>query len=154
MQIPVWFIFSLFLAVLVAIQDFKSRLISLWLLLAYIACSAVYVLAFENSTVLLTNLYGNILYLLFLYTVMVLFYFLKTRRLSLLINDKFGMADVLLLIGASCTMPIEEFMVFILSSFVIAGTIGFLFMKKSQTIPLGGILAICHNIFLGVYLLN
>lgn len=143
-----WFICSFGLAGMVLYQDITSRLISLWLILLYLISCILNVFFFQNAYALLSNGIGTLLYMLFTYSLLLLFYYIKEKRFSTLINTKIGLADVILFFAIGLTLNITNFILFATISFICSALISFFVLGKNKTIPLGGLMVIFHNLFL------
>lgn len=133
---------------LIVYQDFKHRLISVWVLLAFSTFCCTLFLLEHSFTEWLENSLFCLTYFLFCYLVLHLFYFIKTRRFQKILDVKIGWGDVLLfLLIGSCISPLL-LIYFFTASFVLALVFQLLFQRKHKDIALAGILAVCYVLFI------
>ncbi len=140
--------FSVFLllSIIICYQDFKQRLVSLWVLLLYsFTClTSVYVL--QGPYALLANTLSSLLYFGLLFGVLLLYYFFKEKKFSNPIDSKIGLADVILFIAIGITLNMLQLVPFFSGVFIISAVLGlFWFNKREQTVPLAGILCSVHT---------
>lgn len=131
---------------LIAYYDFKSR--SIWLILFPITMIILFLrgilkLSFEQ---LLYNSMINIGFVFLQFFLVSIYFSLKNRRLTNIINKYIGLADILLMLAfCFCFSPLN-FMVFIFFNLLICLIIAiiiFLFNRKiSFQLPFAGILAL------------
>jgi hypothetical protein len=133
---------------IIAFQDFKERLISLWLIIVYSCNCILLTQQHEGWQGLLSNVLTTVLYFGFYFLAVILFYYLKERKLNAIIDEKIGKADVILLLAIGVTMNIVELIVFSTIAFSFAAVLSLLLFKKVKTIPLGGILVLLHSVFM------
>lgn len=140
-----------FCAVVISYQDFKHRLISLWSILLYAACCISSVLLFQNLFILFENAVSSLIYFTFVFFVLFLFYFIKEKKFSNIIDSKIGLGDVLIFIAIGLTLDVVNLIVFFTISFCISAIVGLFLAKQNKTIPLAGILVWCHFCFSAFY---
>lgn len=133
-------------ALTIAYQDFKERLISVWLIgLFAIICFSEY-LIFERFSLLLENLAFVIVYFIFSYAILSLYYFLKHRRFVKIVDSKVGIGDILLVAIVGLAMNPISFVLFTTIVFSITLFIHLLFIK-GDAVPLAGVLVILFFLF-------
>lgn len=135
-------------AVIISYQDFKNRLISIWAIVIYWILSISAVLILKSGEVLLSNFISAGLYFLFSFLVLVLYYYIRQKRLIAIIDSKIGLGDVLLLPAIGMTFEPLNMILFFASGFILCAVAGIFFARKSQTIPLAGLMVCWHFIFL------
>lgn len=133
--------------VLIFFQDLKDRKVHLWLLLGFILMS--FIISYRNIEVgyLLYNIAFTLLYLALIVLVIKLYFLVKGGTTNLI--DKFGWADVLMILGTGIIMKPVEFIFFSTTVYIISILLTLIFLKNRKSIPLAGYMAI----FLTVHLL-
>lgn len=136
----------LFLAIqliVLAIQDFKDRAISWWLIPFTITSYFVY----QNSffTLINTELYLNLLFVLINYISVTAYFSLKEKRIVNIFKDYLGIGDLLFFVVCAFMFSLPNFIFFLIASFLLT-LIGALLWSKikpqsSPYIPLAGIMA-------------
>lgn len=139
-----------FLTVLIAYQDFKFRLINLWLIIFY--CFAVLIYSFYKLSIyqLLVNGVFVFFYLFLCWLVLKVLYFKQHQRWETMIDTKIGLADVILIFITGIYCEPLYFLVL---------TVGYCFMgmiyymafrkkTKSLTIPLAAIIGLVFYTYL------
>lgn len=145
----IFLLFFILLALVIAVQDFKKRLVSLWVLLFYFCNCAVYVYLFQGTYVLISNAVFALLYFTFMFGIIFLFYFLKEKKIPSIINSKIGLADIIILPAIGLTLNTVQLVLFFAIVFLLAVAAAFFwFNKKGHSIPLAGIVCICHVVYL------
>lgn len=129
-------------ALTIAYQDFKSREVYIFLFpLIFILGTVSYPI--ENTSNMLLQIGGNILFLV-LISIFVIFYFLiKYRRISAL-SKQIGAGDLLFLISISPYFELKSYMLFLCLSFLICLCvfIPLTYQQKAYPIPLAGFQAL------------
>ncbi|MBL7932143.1 MAG: prepilin peptidase [Bacteroidia bacterium] len=125
----------------IAYQDFKERMISLWLIVLFSLLSLLKFLRDYDLSSLYENTIFLLLYMLLSFVILKLYYFLKEKRFTKILDEKIGAGDVLLIstIGL-CLEPTIQIVFFTFSFLVTLIIIPFL---KTKTAPLGAVLVIC-----------
>lgn len=139
-----------FLTVLITYQDFKFRLINLWLIIFY--CFAVLIYSFYKLSIyqLLVNGVFVFFYLFVCWLVLKLLYFKQHQRWETIIDTKIGLADIILiiLIGLFC----EPFYFLMVITGICGIGVGYYLLLRKKiaaiTIPLAGILSLGFYIFI------
>lgn len=144
-----WLLFILLSLVSFAIayQDFKTRLISIWLLVAFAALNFTGYLIHHSIYQFLENTIFCLCYFLFSYLVLVLVFYFKTKKFEKLLNDKIGWGDVIIFISIGCCIEPINMIYFFTASFIIASSIHLLFLKATKSIALAGFVVLCYFIF-------
>lgn len=127
-------------SIAIAWQDFKDRLISVWLIVAFAVLSLVHYLSSNNYYQFFENGLFLILYLGFSYVVLTLYYFLKNKRIERIVDSKIGAGDILLMIVTGSCLEPNVVIVFFTTCFVLTLVYKWIFIK-TKSLPLGGILA-------------
>ena len=133
-------ILLLIVGAIIAWQDFKERLISLWAILLFAIINILQFMLKKNIGSLINNAFTTLLYFTFVLGLVYLFYFLKERKFSKIIKEKVGWGDIVLFIIIGLSFSLKELIFFFTIAFILAALIGML--KKYKTVPLAGILAI------------
>lgn len=130
----------------VAVQDFKHRLISWWLiplLLLLFAWNALSALSIREAG---TYFVFNISFLVFQLAAVTAYLSIKNKRLVNIVNTWLGIGDILLfLVLCAAFSPVNYLLFYLLGLLVtIAGYIIYKLIKgRSGTIPLAGAVALC-----------
>ena len=149
MEFILLLVFFLFLSALVVFQDFKTRLIDLWLLILY---SFVLILIFylkgHGYNEMLENLIFISFYLLMLFLVLHLYYYFKVGSIVRILDKKIGLADVWILASMGLTL---DFLSFLLISNISFGfSILYHLISRSRqkiNIPLAGISVLVYALY-------
>jgi len=132
----------------IAYQDFKTRLISVWLLLIFTVINIIGYLFYSSFSQLIENIIFCICYFLFSYLIIIFFYFLKTRKFVKIINAKIGLADIILFIAIGFTIEPFAFILFFSASFILSLLIQLLFIHRNKQVPLAGIMVLIYVVYL------
>ena len=139
---------SLLLAVIY--QDFKSREVSLLILLAVILCTGIFGLSCLKPNLFFKYFAINLGFLVSQFVLVTIYFSLKKRAFQNITKSQIGWGDILILLGLCCYFSPVNFIVFYVLSllfiFLIFG-ISQLVRKKTSMIPLAGALAIFVIIF-------
>lgn len=128
-------------ALMIAYQDFKERLISVWLIGLLSLMNAGITVYHRGFVQVLQNLAFLGAYLLFSYTILLLYFYLKTKRWGGILDHMIGWGDVWLMVGLGLGLDPEIQLFFFTGCFVFA-MIVFLFLKENRTVPLAGVMAL------------
>jgi hypothetical protein len=147
LEIAFYLILSV-LSLIICYQDFKSRLVSAWLLIAYVLVLILGTMWFSGGEVLLQNAVSAFCYFLLCGLGVFTYYFLKERQIPKIMDSKFGWADALVCFGIGISLNIISLILFFTGAFIISAVIGLILQQKNKTVPLAGILVILHLIFI------
>lgn len=126
---------------IITYQDFKTRLISVWIIIAFAAFNIGLYLYKHSFEQLLYNALFTFLYLALLYGTLQLYFFIKTKRLHKLVNEQIGWGDVWLILAIAPTLEWHELIYFFTTVFCISLLVHLLFFaKRIATVPLAAYL--------------
>ncbi len=149
MLIKVVFLFLLLLfASVITVQDFRDRLISLWIIIAYWLICIGAVISVRNADELYSNAISTTLYFALCFLSIIAYYYFKEKRLINIIDTKIGLGDILLLPAIGLTLGALEMVLFFSMGFCLAAIAGIFLSQKGKTVPLAGIMASWHIIYL------
>lgn len=152
-------------SVVILFQDFRDRLVSLWVIILFAAICIFSVIYFRDAQTLLFNGASALIYLGIVWLALKLYMFFKFRRNEKILDTQIGLADVLLIFCIGLTFNTIGLVFFFCVAFVLS-LVSFvlytLIKKKSETtIPLAGLLAffftvsvICLNLVESNYLID
>ncbi|MBL7893843.1 MAG: prepilin peptidase [Bacteroidia bacterium] len=143
----VFFSLLFFISLAIAWQDFKSRLVSVWLIIVFFAITTGNTLYSTGWLPILFNFLGTLLYFGLTFLVIYLYYFLKEKKWPKIINEKIGWADIWIFLAIGINLNIIELILFFTGAFIISALIGLLLLRQNKTVPLAGILVILYNFF-------
>jgi hypothetical protein len=126
-------------------QDFKERLVSLWIILVFGANTIASVIYFRDLETFLYNGLSTLLYIGFIWLMLKLYLFLKFKKNKAILNQQLGTADVLVILFISLTFNLVGMIFFFCFAFIFSLLSFILFFtikknKDSQNIPLAGLL--------------
>jgi hypothetical protein len=145
-----FFLSSLF----IAYQDFKDRLVSLWLLLIYLLNLSFFVYVQNGSSVLLENTLTTLLYLGICFAIIFIFYFAREKKIPSILDSKVGKADLIVLFAIGISLPLVLLIVFFALAFSLSALLALFFLKDKKSVPLAGILALIYisfNVFIQLF---
>src|ERR1041384_2289298 len=125
-------------------SDFKTRLISVWLIAGFMISNACLYIIRNSLQLLSENFIFTVVYLLFCYMVLHLYYFFKGGGFANLLGEKFGLGDCLVILAVGATLEPEILIYFLTASFLISLLAQLSLFKAQKTIPLAGHLVICY----------
>ncbi len=128
-------------------QDFKERLISLWVIVLFFVVSITSVYFTQGMYVLLSNAILTLIYFSFCAVVLLLYYFVKEKKLINPLDGKIGLADIFMFLAIGITQDFITLILFFSVSFVISAICGLFLQKKHKTVPLAGILVVLFCAF-------
>ena len=129
-------------------QDFKTRLISTWLILCFGIANLGQYLVVHSWQELAQNVVFCSAYFLLSYLSIHLYFFIKLGKFQKIMNESLGWGDLwIALVLGSCLSP-TEMIFFFTFSFVVSITIQFIFFRKDKTIALAGMLLACNAFYL------
>lgn len=143
-----WFaqIVLIILLLILVFQDFKTREISLLVLVGVFACNLFIFLISPNVKEFFHALYINILFLCFLFLALTIYVSFKEKKLTLIADKYLGWGDIIFLFTLSLSFSTINFIVFLVTSFVFTLvayiTLKLLKPNLKKEIPLVGFLAI------------
>lgn len=128
-------------------QDFKSRLISLWLIVIFAVANISQYLLLHSAYQLLENSIFCLVYFLFSFLVIFLFYYIKHKKFEKIIDSKIGWGDIFIfLILGVCIEPVH-LIFFFTAAFIISISVYFLFLRAKVSIPLAGLIIPIYIIY-------
>lgn len=149
MLVPVCNAVLLLSGLSIIFQDFKARQIYLWLILLFIAASVTRFYSLNGLSSLIQNTIFFIVYFLFMFCVLMIYFFLKNKKITWLINTHIGWGDLLLfMVGVTLSPGLMIY--FFTFTFIIGILCWIIYRGKWQTIPLAGLIALCYLCLLGV----
>jgi hypothetical protein len=141
-------------AVIISYQDFKTRLINVFVILLFGIINVAQYLLTDTIYQFLENTVFTFVYFLFSYLVIHLFYFIKTKQFQKMLNAKVGWGDVLLFFFIGICQDPAHLIFFFTISFVLAVIFHFVFFRTNKQVPLAGVLAINYILYLLVFKLE
>jgi len=143
----IFYFFFLSLTAIIAFEDFKSREISLWAIILYFIILIGNFLREKNWQILIQNIGFTLVYFGFCFLVLYLYFFIKEKKLTSIIDTKLGLADIFIFLAIGFTLDIVSLILFFTVSFSISALIGLIILGKQKTVPLAGILVILYLFF-------
>jgi Flp pilus assembly protein protease CpaA len=142
----IFFVITVAAGITIAYQDFKTRMISLWIIIlfavvntgAYVSSFSFYHL-FENSLFLAC-------YLVLLFCVLQLYFYIKNKKFEKLVDRSIGLGDILLFIIIGCCLE-PQIMIYFFTITFIAGVVYYFAGKRGKTVPLAGITVLLYLIY-------
>lgn len=129
-------------------QDFKTRLISLWLILVFAAANVTLYLLTHSVYQFIENSIFCICYFLFSFLILLLFYFIKHKKFEKIIDNKIGWGDVLVFISLGVCIEPVHLIFFFTGAFIFSIVFYFLFLWAKKNIPLAGLVILCYLIYI------
>lgn len=137
---------------LICYEDFRSRMISLWLLIGLLVLQAISLFLNQPFISVLEQSWINTCILILLFAIVMVYYFLKCGHWVNIFDNYIGTGDILLLLIISLGFSPVNFLMFVLTCFIliliITGVISLMRNGRITTIPLAGYLAIFFGLFL------
>jgi hypothetical protein len=132
-------------------QDFKDRLVSVWVIILFGCIAIGSVIYFRDLTTLLYNTIGTLIYGSFIWLSLKLYLYLKFKKNKVIINQQLGLADVLIFVLIGLTFNLPGMILFFCFGFIFSliSFVTYSFVNKntdSQSIPLAGLLVLCFVI--------
>lgn len=143
----IFYLLLIFTTLIIAWQDFKERLVSLWALLLYLLNIALYTFFSGGWWVLLENGIGALCYFGICFAVLFLYYFLKEKKIPKIVDAKIGKADLLLLLAIGLSLPLVSLILFFTIAFTLSALFAVVVLKDKRSVPLAGILALIYFVF-------
>lgn len=147
----VYFSFLILTGSILSWQDFKIRLLSLWLIIAFGAANTLLYLSRHTYYELFENAVFCTCYLLFSYLVLLLYFYIKTRRIEKIIDTRIGLGDVLIFLVTGFCLPPEHMIFFFTAAMIIALVTSLFLLQKQKGIPLAGIVILNYIAYLILY---
>ena len=138
-------------SLIVLIQDFKYREISLWVLLLFGLSCLMSLLVQRDFETLLYNSLATLCYLTLLWLIIKLYLFVKFKKNKTIINEQLGLADVLIIFFIGITFNLIGLILFFCFGFVFS-LVWFLLYnllmkeKAKENIPLAGLLVLFYGL--------
>jgi hypothetical protein len=137
--------------IVILLQDFAHRLVSLWILLVFGAICVMSVLLFRDLETLLYNTIACVFYFGFIWLGLKLYFYLKYRQNNPILNESIGSADVLLMLFIGITFDPAGLIFFFCFGFIFSLIFYFLYLsvfKKQvkQSVPLAGLLGVFYGL--------
>ncbi len=129
-------------------QDFKTRLINLWLIILFSAANLTQYILINSIYQLIENTIFCFSYFLFSYLVLLLFYFIKHKKFEKVLDSKIGWGDILIFLAIGICIEPMYLIFFFTTAFIFSTVIYFLFIHKHNSIPLAGLIIPCYMIYL------
>ena len=132
----------------IAYQDFKDRLVSLWLLILYVFTTAVFTYTRQGWLGLLENGIGVLAYFGLCFSVLFVYYFIKEKKIPRLVDRKIGTADLIIFLAIGLSLSLPLLIIFFTIAFCLAALATFVFIRDRQSVPLAGMLVVIYIVFL------
>lgn len=144
---------------IILFQDFKERLVSLWVLLLFGLTCMSSVLLNRGIEILLYNILFTIIYIGLIWLVLKLYLYLKFRKNKRILNEQLGLADVLTILFIGLTFNAVGIVFFFCFGFIfslLSFMIYILIFKhnKNEHIPLAGLLVVFYVLTIFILYLN
>jgi hypothetical protein len=135
----------LFISLLaIAWQDFRSRMISLWLIIIFFLLNSA-VFLFQNS---LNDYFKNaafcIAYMLVSYVFIRLYYLAGGRGKERILDEKVGWGDVVIFLIMGFSLEPFELIFFYTFTFIFSLVLYLLFMSKKRPVPLAAFVSLIY----------
>jgi hypothetical protein len=148
------FIGILFLSsTIIIFQDFKTRLVSLWVIVVFSLTCILSVLYFRNLLTLLYNFIGALIYMGLIWTILKTYMYLKFKKNTQIMNEYIGLADIFIVLGIGLTFNLVGLIFFFCFGFIFSLLFFLAYTllankNKLKTIPLAGLLVLCYIQFI------
>jgi hypothetical protein len=140
-------IILLLLAIIIAGQDFRSRLIHLLLLILFLLINCAYYLTFNSYSQLLTNFLFCAGYFLFNFLIIKLYYILKGNSNEKIMDHKIGWGDIAIFLSVGVCMEPVIMIWFFTISFLLSVLLFYSFIRKN-TVPLAGFIVLFYLVYI------
>ena len=129
----------LVLSIAIAVEDFKTRLIDLWLLCLYsLGLVADYFIQGGSFKEFLDNLLFSCSYFLLMYLALQLYFFISKGSFVRIMDDKLGWADVWIAFSIALTVEPLPMITFFAGSILISLVVHIVFFFRQGSCPLAG----------------
>jgi hypothetical protein len=139
--------------VIIAVQDFRSRRIAWWLLPPLLVGLLIFSITQTSIHEILNHTAFNILFILLQLGLLMLYFSIRQRRFTHLVDTYIGLGDILLLVCLSVGFSPMNFIVMLLSglllSLVAALIVRIARPQSTLLIPLAGFLAVPLIVLVG-----
>lgn len=135
-------------------QDFKSRLIGLWLILIFAVANITQYLLLHSVYQLLENIIFCAAYFLFSFLVILLFYYVKNKKFENIIDSKIGWGDILIFLAIGFCIEPVHLIFFFTAAFIFSIGVYFTFLRAKRSIPLAGLLIPFYIIYVIFFMLT
>ena len=144
---------------IILVQDFKERLVSLWVLLLFGVTCLSSVLLNRGVETLLYNILFTIIYIGLIWLILKLYLYLKFRKNKRILNEQLGLSDVLTILFIGLTFNAVSLVFFFCLGFIFSLLSYVIYMlvskhKKSEHIPLAGLLVLFYVLTVFILYLN
>ena len=129
-------------------QDFRTRLLSLWLVIAFGIANTLLYLSRHTGNELLENIIFCSCYLLFSYLVLLLYFYIKTRRVEKIIDTRIGLGDAIIFAAIGFCMQPDHMIFFFTATMLVALAASPFLLQKQKGIPLAGIVILNYIAYL------
>lgn len=162
MSLPsiIFFCLLIVCCVVIAYQDFKTRSVSLWVLILFVAVCAASVVYFRDAVTLIYNVIGITAYFGLIWLGLKLYLYVKHKRNVKLLNEQFGAGDIWVILGLGATFNLIGNILFFCAAFTITLLIALIYSqvknKSPQTmpVPLAGILVFLYLSAIAILILT
>lgn len=134
-------------------QDFKFRLISLWLIIVFAVANIAQYLLMHSVYQLLENTIFCLAYFLFSFLVVLIFYYIKHKKFEKIIDSKIGWGDVFIFLALGVCIEPVNLIFFFTAAFIVSISVYFLFLRAKVSIPLAGLIIPIYIIYCFVFTL-
>ena len=132
----------------IAYQDFKTRLFSIWLLIAFAIIGVSEFFLNHSIFQFAENLIFCLCYFLLCFLILTLYFFIKHGKFESVIKNKIGWADILLFLIIGSLLEPQNLIYFFTFSFIISLLIHLAFSGRNKSIPLAGFLSLSYFVYL------
>lgn len=144
---------------IILVQDFKERLVSLWVLLLFGLTCMSSVLLNRGLETLLYNILFTIIYIGLIWLILKLYLYLKFRKNKRILNEQLGLADVLTILFIGLTFNAVGLVFFFCLGFIFSLSSFLIYVlvfkhKKNEQIPLAGLLVVFYMLTIFILYLN
>lgn len=134
---------------LILFQDFKQRLVSLWVLLLFGLTCIISVLLNRGIETLLYNILFTCIYIGLIWLILKLYLYFKFKTNKPILNEQLGLADVLTILFIGLTFNAVGLVFFFCFGFIFSLLCFMLYVlgskhKKNEHIPLAGLLVVFY----------
>jgi len=139
------FLLTLFLLLLI-FQDFKTREVSVWLLIGVFLCNTVIFLTSNDLKEVFHFFYINVLFLLFLLFTLTIYISIKEKKLVIITHNYLGWGDIIFIFTLTLCFSTVNFIAYLVFSFLFT-LVAYTVLKVikpniKKEVPLAGFLAI------------
>ena len=143
-----WVVILAITSIAIVFQDYKTRLIDLWLLLIYAVVNCLFYLQSSSIIQLFHNVLFCLSYFVLTYFVLLVYFYFKEKSFVNIINTKIGLGDLLVFLGIGCGLPAEVAVYFFTSGFILSLIFHTLFIGSSKSVPLAANFTLIYLLYL------